>query len=180
MIWYMDSGSAGRHIPFVHESWGKSEQSNPCTGLDRPLRLQEAQDPRISRQSAHEGCQPYAPAAFNPPGVSQVLISVRSWVDGMNRNRDLRASCVVTQPTPPPRTPSEWKKYKKYAVSWSHQLTLTVFWYRWKWLLYWNLWHLWLVVIMCNYRLLFATPSYLVFTTNVANVNNNWISRTRL
>ena len=28
--------------------------------------LQAVEAPRISRQLAHEGCQPYAPAAFTP------------------------------------------------------------------------------------------------------------------
>jgi hypothetical protein len=30
-------------------------KSNPYTGLDRPLELQEVEAPSISRQSAHEG-----------------------------------------------------------------------------------------------------------------------------
>ena len=38
--------------------------SCPCTGLDISRKLQEVEAPRILRQSAHEGCQPYAPAAF--------------------------------------------------------------------------------------------------------------------
>jgi hypothetical protein len=32
---------------------------------------------QIFRQSAHEGCQPYAPAAFTPQEIFLVLISVR-------------------------------------------------------------------------------------------------------
>jgi len=53
--------------------------SYPIPGLDKPSGLQEVEAPRISRQSAHEGCQPYAPAAFNPPPqeISLVLISAK-------------------------------------------------------------------------------------------------------
>jgi len=41
-------------------------KSYPCTCLDRPVGLQEAEAHRISRQSANEGCQPYAPADYCP------------------------------------------------------------------------------------------------------------------
>jgi hypothetical protein len=37
--------------------------------------------PRISRQPVHEGCKPYAPAAFITKEISPVLISVRERVD---------------------------------------------------------------------------------------------------
>jgi hypothetical protein len=46
----------------------------------RPLGLREVEAPTFSRQSAHrwrQGCQPYAPAAFLPPGSFLVLIPVR-------------------------------------------------------------------------------------------------------
>jgi hypothetical protein len=36
---------------------------------------------QISRQSALEGCQPYAPAAFIPQEIFLVLISIRGWID---------------------------------------------------------------------------------------------------
>jgi hypothetical protein len=38
---------------------------------------------QISRKSAHKGCQPYAPAAFNHQEIFVVLIFVRGWVDPM-------------------------------------------------------------------------------------------------
>ena len=77
---------------------------------------------QISRQSAHETCQPYAPAAFIPQGIFLVLISVRGWVDPQghsavrrfmsmknstigNRTRDLPTCTAVSQPTAPPRAP---------------------------------------------------------------------------
>jgi hypothetical protein len=49
--------------------------------LYRPWGFQEVEAPRISRRSAHEGCQPYAPAALTPQEIFLVLISVRGWVD---------------------------------------------------------------------------------------------------
>jgi hypothetical protein len=55
--------------------------SYPITGLDRPLALQEAEAPRISRLSAHKdgrvvrfmNCLPLPPS---PQGIPLVLISV--------------------------------------------------------------------------------------------------------
>ena len=37
------------------------KQSYPLTGLDRPFGLREIEDPRISRQSAHEGGKVVSP-----------------------------------------------------------------------------------------------------------------------
>ena len=44
-------------------------KSNPHTGLDSPIGLQEAKHPIVSRQSAHEGDETVSPmhlAVFNP------------------------------------------------------------------------------------------------------------------
>jgi hypothetical protein len=43
---------------------------NPITGLDRPWRFLEVEAPRFqdNRHMKVVECQPYAPAAFNPPG----------------------------------------------------------------------------------------------------------------
>ena len=41
------------------------------------LRVPGGWGSQISRQSAYEGCQPYAPAAFTPQEIFLVLISVR-------------------------------------------------------------------------------------------------------
>jgi hypothetical protein len=40
--------------------------SHPFAGLDRPLRLQEFETPRMSRQSAYEGCKVVGPM-HRPP-----------------------------------------------------------------------------------------------------------------
>ena len=42
------------------------KSSNPYTGLDRSLGLQETEAPRISRQSAHEGGKVFIPM-HRPP-----------------------------------------------------------------------------------------------------------------
>jgi hypothetical protein len=46
------------------------------TGLDRPLRLQEVEAPRISRQSAHEGGKVVGPTPrpLLPPGDTLVYV----------------------------------------------------------------------------------------------------------
>jgi hypothetical protein len=64
--------------------------------------LWEVEAPTFSRQSAHrwrQGCQPYAPAAFYPPGRFLVLISTLSgsWTG------DLPVCSIVPQPTTLPR-----------------------------------------------------------------------------
>ena len=79
-----------------------------------PLGFQEVEDPRISKQSAHErdkvvGCtrRPSLP----PKELFLVLISVRGSVDPRandpigNRTRELPAWSAVPQTTAPPRTP---------------------------------------------------------------------------
>jgi hypothetical protein len=43
------------------KSKGKGKGKNPCTGLDRPLRLQEVQSTGISIQKAHEGGKVVSP-----------------------------------------------------------------------------------------------------------------------
>ena len=48
----------------------KGKASYPYTGLDRPLGLQEFDDPEISRHSAHEGvnaCRPTHQPTLPPP-----------------------------------------------------------------------------------------------------------------
>jgi len=54
------------------------QYSYPISGLDITLGLQEVHAPRISRQLAHEGFQPYILAQFNPQEISLVLISASS------------------------------------------------------------------------------------------------------
>jgi len=39
----------------LHEDSTSDSKSNPYTWLDRPLELQEVEDPSIFRQTAHEG-----------------------------------------------------------------------------------------------------------------------------
>jgi hypothetical protein len=57
-------------------------KSYPCPGLDRQLGLQEAEAHRISRQSAHEGCHPYAPADYSPlPFPQEILLVLISFGD---------------------------------------------------------------------------------------------------
>jgi hypothetical protein len=50
--------------------WGQQcrqkKQSDPITGLDRPLAFQEVEAPRISRQSAHEGGKVVSPTHWPP------------------------------------------------------------------------------------------------------------------
>jgi len=51
-----------------------------CEDKARPgqtLKVAGGCDPRISRKSAHEGCQSYEPAAFSPQKIILVLISFR-------------------------------------------------------------------------------------------------------
>jgi len=95
--------------------------------LDRPLGLQKAEAPRISRQSAHEGGKVVS-TTNRPPLPPGDIISVRDWVNpptpgaimrpiGLselknsndligNRTRDLPACSAVPQPTAPPRADS--------------------------------------------------------------------------
>jgi hypothetical protein len=99
------------------------------------LRVARSWGSHIFRHSAHiwwQGCQPYTPAAFYPPGRFLVLISVRRWVDpraivrleGLGKLKkstssgtwtsDLPACSIVPQPTMLPRAPlwSSWRKLK--------------------------------------------------------------------
>jgi hypothetical protein len=60
------------------------KKSTPCNRPWRPIGLWDVEAPTYSTQSAHRwwwGCQPYTPAALNPPGRFLVLISIRGWVD---------------------------------------------------------------------------------------------------
>jgi hypothetical protein len=68
------------HLQFIQVK-GKAI---PVTGHWRPIGLWDVETPIFSRQLAQRrwwGCQPYALAAHYTPGTSQVLISVRGWVD---------------------------------------------------------------------------------------------------
>jgi hypothetical protein len=90
------------------------------------LRVARVWGSHIFRHSAHrwrQGCQPYAPAAFYPPGRFLVLIFVRGWVDprsivrleGLGKLKkstssgtqtgDLPTCSIVPQPTTLPRAP---------------------------------------------------------------------------
>jgi len=54
-------------------------KTSPTTDLDRTLRLQDVEVPRIYRQGAHEGgkgCWPCALATFIPPPTQQVMTSI--------------------------------------------------------------------------------------------------------
>jgi hypothetical protein len=91
--------------------------------------LREVEAPTFSRQSAHrwrQGCQPYAPAAFYPPGRFLILFSVRGSIDPMaivrleglgqlkkftssgSRTGNLPACSIVPQPTILPRAPGDY------------------------------------------------------------------------
>jgi hypothetical protein len=88
------------------------------------LRVARGWGSHIFRHSTYrwwQGCQPYAPAAFLPPGRFLVLIFVRGWVDpraivqleGLGKLKkstssgtwtgDLLACSIVPQPTTLPR-----------------------------------------------------------------------------
>ena len=80
---YILSNSIERQIPNSISSiqtLQDSNKSNPYTGLDRLLGLQEFGAPRISRQSAHAGAHVVSPEHWPPltRDVDLVFISVRS------------------------------------------------------------------------------------------------------
>jgi hypothetical protein len=59
------------------------ECSYPCNSPWKPTGVSDVEVPTFSRQSAHrwwQGCQPYTPTDFEPPGWILVLISVGRWV----------------------------------------------------------------------------------------------------
>jgi len=51
-----------------------------CTGLDRPLRLQEVEAPRIPRQPAHKDYKSVNPTHRLPFSSRRLIISLRGWV----------------------------------------------------------------------------------------------------
>jgi hypothetical protein len=61
-----------RHVARVIEVKGKGKAT-----LDRPLRLQEVETPRISRKSAHEGSKVVRHRPPLPSGDTPVLIAVK-------------------------------------------------------------------------------------------------------
>jgi hypothetical protein len=68
----------------IHFKVKIKRQSYPCNRPSRTIRLCDVEAPILSIQSTHRwlwACQPYAPAAFLPPGRFLVLISVRGWLD---------------------------------------------------------------------------------------------------
>jgi hypothetical protein len=74
-------------MPYLIKPWSwyniKKGKVIPTQAVEA-LRVARGWGSNIFRHSAHrwrQGCQPYAPAAFYPPGRFLVLISVRGWVD---------------------------------------------------------------------------------------------------
>jgi hypothetical protein len=108
---------------------GKVGKTFPVQAVEA-LRVVRGWGSHIFRYSTHrwrQGCQPYAPAAFYPPGRFLLLISVRGWVDSRAKVRleGLKKSTlsgtwtggppvcsIVPQPTTLPRAPLIYKGLK--------------------------------------------------------------------
>jgi hypothetical protein len=90
------------------------------------LRFARGWGSHIFRHLAHRwrhGCQPYAPAAFYPPGRFLVRISVRGWstpgpsTSSGTRTGDLPACSIVPQPITLPRAPPH-RMHISYLLLW--------------------------------------------------------------